>query len=254
MVGSPGERLTLPGFFMVVRTPWSNFPPVAVHTDGQTLKSHPDYLAAKNGDLKAARRVVSDTFKPGKIAGLVQAAKSSIDYVVPVQQLDPEARWNALPLAFAKAAARELGARVVPFVVQDNIVSHTSADSATRLTNQPSFSGTVPKGKFLIVDDVVTLGSTLANLRGYIEHKGGQVVMASSIISGIFATRIAPDPGLVSSIKRRFPNELGIFPEKLGFPVDCLTNREGNFVYGLANLESIRNPLVPTHNSIRPTV
>lgn len=231
---------------MVVRTPWSAFPPVAVHTDGATLRSHPAYLDASQGDSRAARRLVKEVMKPGKVS-------AAADYVVPLQQLNHKGDWNAIPMAFALHLAREINAKVAPLIRQENIVTHTAEDTAKRLINQPSFIGTVPRGRCIIVNDTVTYGSGLANLRGYLEHKGSQVLLASSLVAGVFATRLAPDPGLISSIKRRFPNELAIFPEKLGFPVDFLTNREGNYVYGLKNLESIRNPLAPTANFIRPS-
>lgn len=232
---------------MVVRTPWNNFPPVTVHTDGATLKSHPAYSAAKNGDGKAASYVVQQIYTPGKIA-------ARPDYIVPVQQLDQGRHWNALPLEFARVAARDLGAQVLPLVVQDNILPHNETDANRRIASQPSFTGKVPKGSYVIVDDAVTLGSTLANLRGYIEHRGGSVLQASTLTAGVFSTRIAPEPGLVSSIKRRFPNELTVFPETLGFSVDCLTNREGHYVYGLRNLEALRTSIAPQINFIRPSL
>lgn len=210
------------------------------------MRSHPAYLDASQGDPSAARRLVKEIYKPRKVV-------AAADFVVPLQQLNHKGVWSAIPLAFALHLARDIGAKVAPMIRQDNIVTHTAEDSAKRLLNQPSFIGSVPRGRCIIVNDTVTYGSGLANLRGYLEHKGSQVLLASTLVAGVFATRLAPDPGLISSIKRRFSNELSIFPEKLGFPVDFLTNREGNYVYGLKNLESIRNPLAPTANFIRPS-
>jgi hypothetical protein len=166
-------------------------------------------------------------------------------------RLDSARLWDPLPLAFANEAARATGARVVPLIVQDNIVSNF--DPFSKITTQPSFSGTVPKGSYLIVDTTTSTGSTIANLRGWIETNGSQVVLASTLCAKIFSAQIRPDARFIPSIKSRFSNELTLFPEKLGFSVDCLTQREASFVYGLKNLECIRNPLAASHNTIRPT-
>lgn len=138
----------------VVRTPWQDFPNVAVHTNMMAMKGHPAYTDAKSGDTKAARLLVKSFFKPGALATV---AGSSVDYVVPVMQLDVSERWNALPLELARSAAQTLKARILPLIVQDNVVHHTGADSLDRLVDQPSFTGTVLPGNYLIVDDVVPL-------------------------------------------------------------------------------------------------
>lgn len=232
----------------VVRTPWRNFPSVAVHTNMAAMKSHPAYDEAKCGDTKAARLLVRSFFKPEVVA---PAAGASIDYVVPVMQLDVGQRWNALPLEFARAAARTLKARILPLIVQDNIVHHTGADSLHRLIGQPSFTGKVLPGNYLIVDDVVTFGSTLANLRGWIEANGGHVVLASTLSAAIFSTKLVPDWSLTTGIKERFQNDLASLTESLGFPVDLLTQREARFVAGLKNLNAIRTPGTATHHTVR---
>jgi hypothetical protein len=209
------------------------------------MKGHPAYTEAKGGDTNAARLLVQTFFKRPALA-----AVGAVDYVVPVMQLDVGRRWNALPLELARLAARVIGARVLPLIVQDNVVHHTNADSMQRLVDQPSFTGSVLPGTYLIVDDVVTLGSTLANLRGWIESNGGHVVLASTLAASIFSTKLAPDWSSTTSIKQRFPHDLATFTQSLGFPVDCLTNREVRFVGGLKNLNALRDRRVAAHHSV----
>jgi hypothetical protein len=44
-----------------------------------------------------------------------------------------------------------------------------------RLATPPAFTGSIEQGKdYLLIDDHVGLGGTLANLRGYIETQGGR--------------------------------------------------------------------------------
>jgi hypothetical protein len=229
----------------VVRTPWQDSPNVAVHTNMMAMKAHPAYAEAKGGDTKAARLVVKSFFKPEALASV-----ASVDFVVPVMQLDVRERWNALPLELARSAARSLKARIPPLIVQDNVVHHTGADSLQRVIDQPSFTGTVLPGKYLIVDDVVTLGSTLANLRGWIELNGGKVALASTLSAAIFSTKLTPDWSSITSIRSRFPHDLTSFTQDLGFPVDWLTNREARYVGGLKNLNSLRNPGAAAHRAI----
>ena len=40
------------------RTVWHGFPDVLIHADESTVKGNVDYLAAKAGDVQAARRLV----------------------------------------------------------------------------------------------------------------------------------------------------------------------------------------------------
>ncbi len=162
----------------VYRTPWGDFPNVVVHSNLVRMRTHPAYAEAKEGGLRAARAVVRDLFKPG-------AAVPRTDFVAPVVQLDVNERWNALPMALAVRLAEHTGAKVVPTIVQSNVVHHTGAAARERLAHQPQFTGKVPAGSYLLEDDVVTLGSTLANLRGHIEVHGGRVAAASTLGAGL---------------------------------------------------------------------
>jgi hypothetical protein len=77
-----------------------------------------------------------------------------------------------LAVAYALRLAKELRAEVFLDICQSNEVSHTGADAVTRILGQPTFVGQIARGRrVLIVDDVATFGSTLANLRGWIEHQ-----------------------------------------------------------------------------------
>lgn len=231
----------------VYRTPWGEFPNVVVHSNLVAMRAHPAYAEAKEGNLRAARAVVRDLFKPG-------AAMPRTDYIAPVVQLDVKERWNALPMALAVKLAEHVGARVVPTIVQCNVVYHTGAEARQRLAHQPQFAGKVPRGSYLLVDDVVTFGSTLANLRGHIEVHGGRVAGASTFAAGIFAARIRPDLAVLTSLHQRFGHELTHTTRKLGFPPGCLTNKEAWFLRGLAQLAGCGGPGVAPEGRRDPAV
>jgi hypothetical protein len=93
---------------------------------------------------------------------------------------------NAIPETFAEKLAEKLGLEVESGIVQTNIVGHTGSDGFGRLARQPQFDGAVQEEKeYFIVDDFIGMGGTIANLKGYIELKGG-------IVIGRAATQIPP--------------------------------------------------------------
>ena len=56
---------------------------------------------------------------------------------------------------------------------------HTGADGFSRLARPAEFVGVVQAGcEYVLVDDFVGMGGTRANLKGYIESKGGRVLAA----------------------------------------------------------------------------
>lgn len=62
-------------------------------------------------------------------------------------------------------------------IVQTNRVAHTRADGWHRLVTPATFEGSVSVGRpYLLVDDHVGFGGTLANLRGHIETRSGHLV------------------------------------------------------------------------------
>jgi adenine/guanine phosphoribosyltransferase-like PRPP-binding protein len=57
----------------------------------------------------------------------------------------------------------------------------------------------------LIVDDVVTYGSTLANLRGWLERQGAVVVGAPTLAAGFGGTKLALPDIVRERLSGRFP-------------------------------------------------
>jgi adenine/guanine phosphoribosyltransferase-like PRPP-binding protein len=213
----------------VYRSPWRDFPDVIIQTNMTKLQAHPAYRAAKEGDMVAAFRVVESVRKPSKL-------RWEADEIVAVAQFDRDKK-NALPIAYAILLGREIGVPVNRTVIQENIVSHTGANAPTRILGQPIFDGSIPPGKrILIVDDVVTFGATLANLRGFIESRGSTVVGASTLSASYGGTKLALPEHVKETLFGRFPSVTGLANE-LGFEPDCFTNREARFLSNLKEQE-----------------
>jgi hypothetical protein len=150
----------------IYRSPWEDFPDAIVQTTVARMQAQPAYGAAKRGDHAAAREALRPLVKPDKVPW-------PFDAVVPVTQFDRD-HQNALPGVYAHFLAAHRGAAVLTSVYQDKVVSHTGADARSRLLAQPTFGGEVRPGlRVLIVDDVASFGSTLANLRGWLERSTG---------------------------------------------------------------------------------
>jgi hypothetical protein len=232
---------------MVTRFPWGKFPAVIVHTTRASVEAHAAFPEASQGDFAAAQRLARDLAKPAVWTGRV-------DYICPVVQCDSAGRWNAIPVALAEILAEQTGATLVAHVVREKAAPDLSTTSIARLVQQSGFDGRVPKGTYLICQDICTFGSTIANLRGHIEHQGSTVVAATSLAAAIFGTTLVPDNTVLMGISARFRHELSTITTQLGFDYDRLTAREAYFIYGLKNLESLRNPQAPTHRIAGPKI
>jgi adenine/guanine phosphoribosyltransferase-like PRPP-binding protein len=91
---------------------------------------------------------------------------------------------NAIPEALANCLAQKLHWRADSDIVQTNIVAHTGADGFSRLARQAKFEGAVtPNQCYLLVDDFVGQGGTLANLRSHI-IQGAAKVMGATVLTG----------------------------------------------------------------------
>ena len=182
---------------------------------------------------KLSRKLV----KPGKIAFV-------FDTVVPIMQFDRD-KPNALPIVYAAALAKHFDAYLETGVRQVNVVSHTFADAQTRILGQPMFMGKIqPRSRVVIVDDVVTYGSTLANLRGCLEQQGGTVVGATTLAAGFGGTKLALPTIVRDRLFDRFPREAEAIANELGFSAECFTNREARFLTGLKNEQEMQRLIV----------
>src|SRR5690606_15520711 len=127
------------------------------------------YKAAKAGDSLAAARLVRDVAVSGRIESIRAALKGRNPIVVPV--LAEEASGsNRIPLAYAEYLAASLGLETDTGIIQSSRAQRTGKGADYRLAVQPTFDGDVKAGaEYLIIDDTMTMGGTLANLRGHIE-------------------------------------------------------------------------------------
>ena len=224
------------------RKPLINFPDVIIHASETSVKKHPFYSAAKTGDVEAAAELLRDTFNPDAIGALKTLLQGRKPILISAHAFEDEG-VNAIPEAFAEMLAEKLGLQVESGIVQTNVVGHTGSDGFGRLARQPSFTGNVFEGQeYLIVDDFVGMGGTLANLKGYIESKGGIVIGATTLTGKSYSAKLAPDSKTLQELRGKHGKELeDWWKEKFDHTFDCLTQSEARYLLKTKNADRVRD-------------
>jgi predicted amidophosphoribosyltransferase len=154
------------------------------------VKKRPQYAAAKAGDADAAELLVEHFANRGRLPELADLVRGRDVRLLPVHALESEG-VNEIPAALAELLSEWLGLRVTESVVQSNTVGHTGASGFQRLANQAFFAGEVERGHhYLLVDDFIGQGGTLANLIGYIDRAGGHAVGATVLTGKPYSAKL----------------------------------------------------------------
>jgi hypoxanthine-guanine phosphoribosyltransferase len=223
------------------RLPLFDVPDVLLHADELALKRHPGYQAAKSGNVAAADVLTSQLVNSATVAELVALLEGRVPELVPIHALETEG-VNEIPAALANVLSRLLGLAVNRSFVQLNSVGHTGADGFKRLANQALFAGEViPGATYLIVDDFVGQGGTLANLIGYIRSERGDVVYATALTGRPYSAKLAPDNVQIEALRHKHGRELeDWWVERFGFDFDRLTRSEARYLEKTADADTIR--------------
>ena len=212
-----------------IRLPWPpGFPDVVIHTNVRTRDLHPGYAAAKAGDAEAALMLASDLLSPNGIVSLQEIIGNRPTLFLPVVA-DELTGFNAIPDAMAQVLGNELGTPVIAGeIVQTNKVGHTRAPAFQRLVTPATFEGHVqPGANYVLVDDHVGLGGTLANLRGYVEARGGTVIAITTLTESRDARIISLQHATRIVLWQRHGQALDdLWQSQFGYRIDCLTEVE----------------------------
>ena len=227
------------------RIPLDAFPDVVLHADELAVKRHAQYTAAKGGDTDAAKILVSNFANAGRLSELSSLLGSRPVALLPVHALESEG-VNEIPVALAELLSEWLSLPIVDVIVQSNTVGHTGASGFQGLANQALFEGQVePARDYLLVDDFIGQGGTLANLIGYVEAAGGHAVGATVLTGKPYSAKLAPDRAQIEALRgkhgRDFENWWG---ERFGFGFDCLTRSEARYLENSPDAQAIRDRLV----------
>ncbi|CAM3835882.1 phosphoribosyltransferase [Vreelandella rituensis] len=229
------------------RAPWGRgFPSVMRNGENGTLKAHPRYAEAKGGSPEAALDVVTSLLSP-QLLEQVRAladAHGSQPTLVPVIAEEATGR-NWLPMALAKHVERALGFPLTTAIVQASKVARTDKGADYRLVHNPCFAGAVDPGRtYLILDDTIGMGGTLASLRGYIENRGGEVIGASVMTAHPGALELPITHKMLHKIDAKHGPGMNVLCEDiLGHGLDRLTQGEAGHFAAAKSVEAMRERL-----------
>jgi hypothetical protein len=215
-----------------------------MHASESQVKQHPDYADAKSGGIVAAQRLVDDLLSVEAIQRLRSLTTAHSVKIVPVHALETHG-VNEIPTALATRVAEELGFELWAEIVQTNTVGHTGADGFHRLANQAEFAGSVSEGVYVVIDDFVGQGGTLANMIGHIHAHGGTVAGATVLTGKPYSASIALDDAALTRLRGIHGQKLeDWWKEQFGFGFDCLTRSEARYLENTPDADAIRDRLV----------
>lgn len=227
------------------RVPWREFPDVVLHAVEADVRSFRCYVAAKSGDADAAIELVSVFSSDIAAASLMKLAGSETPILASAHAYERQG-VNAIPEALARNLGDSLSWRVEDAIVQTNVVGHTGADGIHRLANQAAFDGPVTAGAvYVLVDDFIGQGGTLANLRGFVEASGGRVIAATALTGKPRSAKLALTRASLTALRERHGQGLeDWWEERFGHRFDCLTESEARYLERIEETDSVRDRIV----------
>ncbi len=202
----------------------------------------PVYTAAKAGDVQAARQLVQELVLP-KLARQVWPERWPSDLVLCSAHAYEETGINAIPHALACHLAWCLSLAVEVGIAQANAERHTGASGVARLARQAQFSGQVTRGaRYVLIDDFVGMGGTLANLCGHITSAGGAVVGACVLTCQPRSTTLALT--LATLRRAHGPEFESWWRHRYGHGFDCLTESEARYLARVEDAVALRDRIV----------
>lgn len=227
-----------------------NFPPVYSHAlfygDSINDKEYSENVKtallvgkAKRGNKDAAMDLINETVNPEVIKELHKNYPNAI--VCAVDGLEASGH-NMIPLAYQDFLKQN------GFVIDTNIeqsakAHHTGADNLDKLLNRVRFKGEVQNNKdYILLDDHISMGSTLRDMKNYIESNGGNVVAITTLT--------APEKDYKISLSKENYEKLNQYGEPLNELLQeygitdnlrGITDREAKEIVGLLS-DRGRNP------------
>ena len=237
------------------RVPWEAFENVVLLAGETRTRQHPEYADAKAcHDTKAATNLVNSLVDEAGIAAvrtLIATVSASGKPTLVSAHARERQGLNAIPAALAALLGERLRIPREATVVQTNIVSHTGADGYGRLARQACFDGHIEAGQeYIMVDDFVGQGGTLANLRGWIEKQGGRVVGAVALTGKPYSAKLNPSQEQLYELRQKHGSEFEKWwKAHFGHAFDCLTQSEARYLARSPDADTIRDRIAAANQS-----
>jgi hypothetical protein len=210
-----------------------------------SIKGHASYLQAKAGDPKAALDLISDLALAWPL-GMQGRFSSSCTFAAPhAKEVSGD---NALAQTLAAVCALVHSGKADTSVVQTDRVFHTGAGPMERMATRAEFEGEVVAGKrYVLVDDVISMGGTLAELSNFIQSRGGLVHDVVVLTNAGSNKSLVPDAKTVRLLKERFHHDTVKF---FGIEPGALSANDASYLVGFRSVDEIRNRLAKAEQEI----
>jgi hypoxanthine-guanine phosphoribosyltransferase len=229
------------------RQAWEkNFPPVVLQAAIGCAKKHSSYEQAKAGDIESALLLASDLVNEDTIQKIAHLIGDKKPLLIPVHA-EEAISINRIPLAYAIVMATKLNLNVELNIVQAAKVSRTGTDGFSRLAFPPPFSGipSINADCAIILDDTLTQGGTLANLKGYIEQFGIQTIAATTLTGKNYSSVLAISPDTLTTLREKYHELEHWWREFFGYGFDCLTESEARYILNSKkDANTLRNRII----------
>jgi hypothetical protein len=233
-----------------MRTGWKGFPDIIRNADLGTLKADDRYTAAKSGDWKAAIEMVADHVTGDYLRSIRNLIGIRTPVVLPVMAEESTGR-NKIPAAAATVICSTLHLEVCTDIVQAEYVGRTGKGIDHRFAFQPTFTGrVVPGQEYFLVDDTLSVGGTIAQLKGYIESHGGKVVGASALTAHKGCLSLPVTEKMLNAIKLKHGDSMTNFvQEEFGYDITALTQQEAGHFRTAASADALRDRITAARNA-----
>ena len=231
------------------RVSWNNFPPVIRNSSENQLAKNMSYIAAKCGNDEAAIKLVDVNLTDDTTRAISYFIKDQNPCLLPVIATC-EKGTDKIPLAMASVIADRLNLDVEIGIVQIDQLERNDDAPERLLGYNPRFAGTVETGRsYLILDDSLSMGGSVASLRGFIENRGGHVTSAMVMNADDRSLELPVTPQMVEDLESKHGSEVNqFFQENFNYGIDKLTQREATYIKNAPSFDRIRDSITEAHS------
>jgi orotate phosphoribosyltransferase len=241
---------TLESSLRSIPYPASAGEPISVFKTAEKIKLHKDYAKAKSGDVQSAIKLVKDLVPIEKLNEAKERFGSNVIYLPVV--LKEKNGTNRIPHALAALYASNNNSLLDTRVFEREKAFHTGMNMMERLISRASFGGGVkPDAKYVLVDDVTTVGATLSDLASYIQDNGGIVVGSVLLTNAMRTGSIFPLQKTISRLEAQYGNTIR---EIFGIEPSALTKEESQYLLGFRTDDELRNRAATARDSRRERI
>jgi predicted amidophosphoribosyltransferase len=213
------------------RAEWQSFPDVLIFASEPQVKRHPHYAAAKVGDARSASALVEDILATTGLEAVRSLIAQFKPRLLAVHALE-SVGMNAIPRVLANRLSKELGLPLESGVSQLNRVTHTGKSGYHRLAFPAVFDGSPRAADYLLVDDFIGQGGTIANLRGHVHSLGGTVVGALALAGKHYSSKLQLQGETLQRLRGKHGNQLEEWwISTFGYGFDRLTESEALYLF-----------------------